>query len=165
MNEEWRPIRGWEGKYYVSNMGRIRNRNGLILRPEVTKQGYLRVKLKNRGHVLHARVHRLVAEAFVPNPEGKPCINHINEHKDDNRAENLVWCTVAENNAYGEGAKIRLLHTKQTQGMRIKATRNGRTFYFLTIRDAAKAIGGASTSIRYALKHGNEYRGYLWQTN
>lgn len=73
-----------------------------ILKPNPEEKGYLRVGLLDSSGKLHIKsVHRLVADAFVPNPLGKPQVNHINEDKSDNRAENLNWMTNKENNAYG----------------------------------------------------------------
>lgn len=75
--------------------------NGRLMTPQYTKKGYLKIGLYKDGVFNMKRVHRLVAQAFVPNPDNKPQVNHINEVKDDNRAENLNWMTNKENNKYG----------------------------------------------------------------
>lgn len=99
--EVWRDIEGYEGLYRVSNMGRVRGR-GSCIKPSKTKKGYLRVELW-KGNARHsARIHRLVASAFVPNPHGKPDVNHIDGNKQNNRASNLEWVTPKENNAHAE---------------------------------------------------------------
>ena len=73
-----------------------------ILKPEILHNGYLRVKLyDSSGKMKKFLVHRLVCEAFCENPENKPCVNHIDENKTNNKASNLEWCTVAENNNHG----------------------------------------------------------------
>ena len=117
-NEEeiWKDIKGYEGLYQVSNMGRVKSlehvtirKNGSklpvkerILKPEILHNGYLRVKLYDSSDKMKRfLVHRLVCEAFHENPENRPDVNHINEDKSDNRACNLEWVTRKENNNHG----------------------------------------------------------------
>ena len=99
-NEIWKDEPGFPG-YQVSNAGRVRSFYR-VLAPDSVK-GYYRVRLYRNGRVYRIFIHRLVAMAFVPNPDGLPQINHKNEIKTDNRAENLEWCTAKYNNAYGTG--------------------------------------------------------------
>lgn len=119
MREEWAPIIGYEGTYEVSNMGRVRSlrrlnnyRNragkndqrvigGRIMRPQKQKTGYLFVALSKDGKAKAFRIHRLVAAAFVDNPHGLPEVNHIDEDKTNNCADNLEWCDHSYNNSYG----------------------------------------------------------------
>jgi hypothetical protein len=105
-HEEWKEIKEVKGIYSVSNQGRVRNnRSGYILKPVEYHKGYVKVNLKVDGVSVNRQVHRLVAEAFIDNPENKPEVNHKNGIKDDNRVENLEWVTGEENrrHAYETG--------------------------------------------------------------
>ncbi len=102
MSEEWKPILEFENEYYISNKGRVFSlRNNILLKPKKTKSGYYRVSLSANGRRKECMIHRLVAEAFIPNPEKKLTVNHINENKQDNCIENLEWATQAEQNIHG----------------------------------------------------------------
>ena len=114
MQEKWKDIEGYEGLYQVSNLGRVRSLDmfvnhwrggkrlvkGRTLQPSKDKLGYKRVTLvpDRKNHF----VHRLVAKAFIPNPDNLPIINHKNCTPGDDRVENLEWCTVAYNNMYAD---------------------------------------------------------------
>lgn len=108
MFEIWKPIIHFEGLYSVSNLGRIMSLDryvGLrklhkkerILRPAVDECGYLRVALSKDNRLKSFRVHRLVATSFIPNPENKPDVNHIDANKLNNSVTNLEWNTEKEN--------------------------------------------------------------------
>ena len=103
MEEIWKPIKDYEGLYEVSNLGRVKSLNyrgtgkEKILKNIENSKGYFQVGLVKFGKQKVFKVHRLVAEAFIPNPENKPCIDHINTVKSDNRVENLRWVTYKEN--------------------------------------------------------------------
>ena len=102
--EIWKPVVDYEGLYEVSSVGRVRslnyNKTGQvkILKAHNDKDGYLRIELHKHGIAKSYYVHRLVAQAFIPNPENKPCVDHINTMKSDNFYKNLRWVTHKENN-------------------------------------------------------------------
>ena len=100
--EEWKNVIGYEGLYEVSNIGNVKNvRRNTLLKLSKTNDGYIQVSLYKNGIRTGLRVHRLVAEAFLPNPDGLPLVNHKNEDKSDNSVENLEWCTAKYNTNYG----------------------------------------------------------------
>lgn len=102
MEENWKDIQGFEGIYQISDRGRIKSlkRNKCLkLGPNPT--GYITVQLHKNGDIKGFSVHRLVAEAFIPNPNNYKEVNHIDEDKTNNCKENLEWCTHQYNNTYG----------------------------------------------------------------
>jgi len=111
MKEIWKDIEGYEGLYQISNKGRVKSlvtrtntgrmvKRSLILRPR-SNHGYLYVSLAKDKTYRNKFVHRLVGQAFVSNPENKPCINHKDENKGNNFYQNLEWVTQKENANYG----------------------------------------------------------------
>lgn len=108
IEEVWRDVVGFEGVYQVSNTGIVRriypNRTKTLKQCKAggrTNKEYLYVNMSANGKYRSSSVHRLVAEAFIPNPEGLPQVNHKDEDKSNNCAENLEWCTASYNNRYG----------------------------------------------------------------
>ena len=97
--ELWKEVEGTNGALLVSDQGRVKSllRDGRILKPTPDSKGYLRLRVTINRERRAYKVHRLVAMAFVDNPEGKPQVNHINGDKTDNRACNLEWVTNKEN--------------------------------------------------------------------
>ena len=122
--EIWRDIKGYEGLYQVSNLGRVKSleryvkgKDGLRLVKEIIMSisvcrtnGYFKVILHKDGKQKRYQVHRLVAEAFIPNPDNLPIVNHKDENKINNCVWNLEWCTYSYNLTYGN----RLLKFRNT---------------------------------------------------
>ena len=105
--EIWKPIAGFEGRYEVSSLGRVRSlvdnkgrKRIKIRKTRLTKSGYLYLNLWIKCKMHTKVVHKLVAEAFLDKPDNAQCINHINGVKTDNRVENLEWCTFSENSLH-----------------------------------------------------------------
>ena len=101
--EIWKNVKGYENKYMVSNLGRVKSlgnhktRKEKILKNKYDKGGYCQINLWKYGQMKHFLVHRLVAEAFIDNSNNKPCIDHIDGNPMNNRVNNLRWCTQREN--------------------------------------------------------------------
>lgn len=174
--EVWKPVVGYEGYYEVSNLGRIKSvertvimKNGVlrpiherIMRPSAQKTGYLNITLSKCGELQrHVRVHRLVAEAFIPNPNNLPEVNHKDENKQNNRADNLEWCDRRYNNIYGT-AKLRAMIT---QGKPVLQLKDGKIINGWPSAGMAAAFtdatqGGISSCCRGEMKTSG---GYEWK--
>ena len=97
----WKVIPGYE-RYEISDEGEVRNsKTGRLLKSGYTNGGYRKVNLRSNGVAVNARVHRLVAENFLPNTDGKTQVNHIDGDKTNNRVTNLEWCDAKYNTNYG----------------------------------------------------------------
>lgn len=114
MKENWKDIKGYEGLYQVSDRGRIKSLNynhtgkEKLLKPKTNrKKGYLNIALYKYGKTEYPSVHRLVAEAFIPNPDNLPQVNHKDENPTNNNVDNLEWCTAKYNLEYNNGQKRR----------------------------------------------------------
>ena len=98
MAEEWKVIDGYNNNYSISNKGNVKNNNtDKILKPRLGRHGYYRLNLRLNKKQKTVEIHRLVAMAFIPNPDNKSCVDHINNNTLDNNVNNLRWATAKEN--------------------------------------------------------------------
>ena len=167
--EIWKDIKGYEGIYQVSNLGRVKSLDremtysngssrkfkGRVLKQTLKASGYLCVKLCARSESKDKKTyntHQLVAKAFIPNPNNYPCINHISEVKTVNTVDNLEWCTYTYNNAYGNHNK----RVSETLGIPIVATniKTNKKLLFLSNVSCALFLGCKNTGAVVAcIKH------------
>ncbi len=160
MKEIWRNIEGYRNLYKVSNYGRVKslgnkkNRKEKIISLLKTEKGYLVAPLSKNGKSKRFKVHRLVAIHFIPNPENKPEVNHIEGIKDDNRSWMLEWCTEEENEIHAKKLGLFMTNAKLTaeQVLEIKSS-----------KEKAKTICikyNVSLGIIYNVRKGLTYRSY-----
>lgn len=158
---EWRDVPGYEGLYQVSDDGRVRSlqpHNYMKEKKLSSTKGYMACTLSRKGRKRLVKVHRMVAEAFIPNPEGKMEVNHKNGIKADNRAENLEWVTSQENTAHA----IRIGLMKDLREVRNKAVMvldktNGEVKEYRSITEAADALGIQRRTITKQLNVNEQY--------
>lgn len=174
--EIWKDIDGYEGIYQVSNEGRIkslektwisgkhktiRHQQEKILKNSKDSYGYFVVGLSKGGKSKTLKVHRLVAEAFIPNPNGYKTINHKDENPENNSVSNLEWCTQAYNNTYGG-------RTRKTSKTVYQYTLDGKLIKVWRSTAECGRSGFNQTNIskcccnKYNREGNNVYKGYKW---
>lgn len=181
MKEFWKTIKDTNEKYSVSNLGRVRrNEHYTKVKPNDSvvyyKERLLKGYLDQEGYVVYCiqttngkaatkKAHRLVAEAFIPNPDNLPCVNHKDENRSNNCVENLEWCTIKYNNNYG----ARKEKLRKTSGIRVaQYTTDGKLIkIWNSMQEASESFGCKTTaSIRRVckgVKGRNTYRGFIWK--
>lgn len=169
--EEWRDIPGYNGIYQVSSLGRIRSyanfghrkrKSPIIKKQSLSKFGYLRISLKKHQKAKIFFVHVLVAQAFIPNPENKPQVNHKSGVKTDNRVENLEWVTMSENIRHRIDALGQ--RPKGAPGKPVLCVETGQVFP--SIAAAARHIGVYRNAVKIVVNKKNgsvTSGGYHWK--
>lgn len=181
----WRPVVGYEGYYEVSDIGQVRGvardvyhgngtyrkQHSKVLRPHPDGGGYLQVGLHREGSAHMAKIHRLVAIAFLPNPGGLLEINHLDENKRNNALSNLEWCTRKENENYGTKRMRSVANTDykaigQKLSKRVaQYTLDGELVnVWDSLRSVHKATGYSTGNISMCCtgRHRNGLYGYVW---
>lgn len=191
MEEIWKPVVGYEGLYEVSNLGNVRSIDrikhvvqphreydvlikGKLIVPQPRQHGYLAVWLYGHGgnakkNGKQLSVHRIVAEAFIPNPVGYTEVNHIDECKTNNRVDNLEWCTHKQNSVHGTRGK-RISNSNKNNPKRCKPiaqyTRDGELVRIFPSLIEASRNGYDSSNICNCAKGHPSYShayGYIWR--
>lgn len=156
IQEIWKDIKGYEGKYQISNLGNVRslmyhNAKGIrrtsLLKPATDRSGYFRCALSKNNILTTFKVHRLVAQAFIPNPLNLPQVNHLNGNKQDNRAENLEWASNSTNQIHAY--KLGLNTGARGKGITVGVTfPNGDYKEYASLKFAAKDLGIHARTVR-----------------
>ena len=150
MQEVWKDIKGYEGLYQISNTGKVKGlKRNKVLKPILQRSGYYYVDLQRKRRL----VHRLVAEAFIDNPDNLPEVNHKDEDKVNNSVENLEWCDSKYNANYGTRNKRR--------GKPIQCIETGVIYW--GAREMERQLGIKHNSIAFAIRNGTRAGGYHWQ--
>ena len=150
MEEKWQDICNFEGLYQISNFGRVKSSNTTKNRSNIIKQrtspyGYKTVHLHKNGESKYCLVHRLVAIAFISNPQNKPQVNHIDGDKTNNSVQNLEWCTTRENQLH----KFRVLGYKNKNGRpkrSVMCCETGETYGSIALAAKKNNLSSASIS-------------------
>ena len=172
-DEVWRDVKGYEGYYQVSNKGNVysverkdsrgNKCGGRTLKPRYDKRGYFKVGLYKNGKMQNKLIHRLVTEAFIPNPENLPEVNHRDEVKTNNELSNLEWCDKSYNASYG--TRIERIRQKQSKKVKAVNVETGEALTFSSVKEAVSK-GYIHSSVSEACRGiycgGNLYHGYRW---
>lgn len=186
MQEIWKDIEGYEGLYQVSNLGRVKSMERYVInhsgvsylihekirkatekKDKNKKQGYMHIALYKNNKGKNYYVHRLVAEAFIENPENKKTVNHINGNKHDNRVENLEWLTYSENNVHAIEKGLNGTEQRRNKKGSMPVAQYDKDMNLIAIypsmREAERQTGVDCRSIGKGVLKGWKYGGYTWE--
>lgn len=163
MKEVWKDIKGYEGLYQVSSFGRVKSSyTKRILKGGKNKAGYLLVGLYKQGVLSRKSIHRLVAEAFIPNPDNKPEVNHIDENKTNNVVSNLEWMTAKEN--INNGTRNERSNITRSIPIIAISIKTGESTKFNSSKECARQLGLKSSNISAVLKgKQKQTKGYIFK--
>lgn len=179
---EWRPVKGYEGVYEVSQDGQVKRcSSGNVIKPGVGKNGYLIVSLwmNNKGKTHY--IHRLIAEHFIPNPMIMSTVNHIDGDKTNNDLSNLEWCSFSYNNKHAYENGLKIVSDKVRKSARERAIQRNKSMVrgkpikkldkcgnlikiYSSVKEAAESLGVHRCSIDRALKgKTNSCKGFIFK--
>ena len=152
MNEEWSKISELPN-YEISTLGNLRNiKTNRVLKTRITREGYEAITLTTGGNKTFKSIHRLVAQAFIPNPDNKKEVNHIDEDKTNNHVSNLEWVTRKENINHGSWIERKIKNREKP----IIASKDGVSIEFKSTKEFALKYGANPTNVTQALKVKNK---------
>lgn len=175
MQEIWKDIKGYEGKYQISNLGNVKSLNynkiGVEKLLSFWKSKYLYVNLYKNNKGKTFKVHTLVAEAFIPNPNNYPQVNHKDENKHNNCVNNLEWCTAKYNCNYGTRNKRIYNETSFKKGHKPKSCKKVEKYSldgllldtYYSIREAGRKNNFSASSIYKCCEGKTKCRNYIWK--
>lgn len=169
---EWKSVDRYNGLYLISDTGKVFSvQTNRIMKTHHIKNGYEKVEMTINGKARKEFIHRLVAEAFIPNPDNLPCVNHKDEDPRHNDVSNLEWCTYEYNTNYGTNIERRVEHTAYKRGGdNVGAKRvyqydmqGNLVNEYPSVADASIATGYNKKSIAKACSGGlKKYQNYVW---
>lgn len=176
MEEIWKNIKGFENLYQVSDSGRVKSlgnksnhKKDIIMKQTLNYKGYLQLCLRKNNKGYHFMVHRLVAQAFIPNPDDLPQVNHKDGNKQNNKVENLEWCTNSYNQLHANKMglnKHRIERTKEVCNKPVvQLTLDGKEINkFKSLKEASNKTGCSYKAMSLcALGKTKSSGGYIWK--